>query len=369
MKILFDARLHQPYMTGMSRYMVSLLKNLLTIDTKNEYIILINSKIDKDNTIFKELKSFNNIKFEISDISHMGPINQFKMPRLIKEINPDIYHYPHLDVPISGIPTVCTIHDTAILYGIKKFKDYIGLKSFYIKYILKRSIEKSDKVIFISNSTKNEIVEKLKIKSDKKFGVIYNGIDEHFAKLPEVNYDINKKYNLPQNYILYIGMIRPHKNIERMIEAVKLLDSDIPLILVGKEYEKYKIDLNSDKVIHIEQVNEDDLKLLYKNALCFLFPSLIEGFGLPILESMSLGTPVITSNFGAMKEVAGDAGVLVNSHDINDIAQKLKLVIEDEVKRKELIYKGDLRVKDFSWRNTAKEVLNVYKELYNETKN
>lgn len=369
MKILFDARLHQPYMTGMSRYIVSLLKNLLIIDIQNEYVVLINSKIDMGDIIFRELENFKNIKFEITDIPHMGPINQLKMPKLIKEINPDIYHYPHLDVPISGIPTVCTIHDTAILHGIKKFKDYFGLKSFYIKYILKRSIQKSNKVLFISHSTRNEIEKKLHIKLNKKFNIIYNGIDEDFVRVPKVNYDIYKKYNLPQKYILYIGMIRPHKNIERMIEAIKLLDSNIPLVLVGKAYEQYKIDLNYDKVIHIEQVGENDLKLLYKNALCFLFPSLIEGFGLPILESMSFATPVITSNFGAMKEVAGDAGLLVDSYDINDISQKLKLVIEDELKRNELIDKGILRVKDFSWEHTANEVLKVYKELHNETRN
>lgn len=369
MKILFDARLHQNHMTGMSRYILNVLESLLLLDKENRYIVLINDKLSSDNIIFEIFKGFQNIEFYTTSISHMGPKNHIKMPKLIKKIAPDIYHYPHLDVPISRIPTVATIHDTAILHGIKKFKDIFGMKSFYIKYILKRSIIKSDRVIFISNSTKQEVISKLNFKDENKFDVVYNGIDEDFSIINFKEYDIFKKYSLPSKYILYVGMLRPHKNIERMISAIEQVNNDTKLVLVGKAYEGYNINLKSKHVVHINQVNEEDLKLLYKNALGFLFPSLIEGFGLPILESMSFGIPVITSNFGAMKEVARDCTLLVDPYDINDIVEKLEELFNDKELREILIEKGYQRVGDFSWMKTAQNVLDVYKDLYNEKYN
>ena len=188
--------------------------------------------------------------------------------------------------------------------------------------------------------------------------------------------DLKKKYGIKGEYILFVGTLQPRKNIVRLIEAFSrvsrssLIPNTLSLIIVGKKgwlYEEIleapkKFDVQG-KVKFLDFVPDEDLPAFYKHAVCFVLPSLYEGFGLPILEAMKYGCPVITSNISSLPEAGGDAALYVDPLDVNDITKNLELIIKDSELRKKLIEKGYEQVKKFSWEKTAKETLKVLESI------
>jgi glycosyltransferase involved in cell wall biosynthesis len=183
--------------------------------------------------------------------------------------------------------------------------------------------------------------------------------------------DLDKKFGIAKPYILFVGTIQPRKNIAKLIEAVSLLkEKQVQLVVVGKKGwlweeilaapEKFKI---ADRVKFLDFVTNEDLPILYKNALCFVLPSLYEGFGLPVLEAMKFGCPTVISNVSSLPEVGGDASLYFDPQSVDDIAEKLDKVISDEKLRAEMTEKGYNQVKKFSWEKTAKQTLDVLLEL------
>ena len=183
--------------------------------------------------------------------------------------------------------------------------------------------------------------------------------------------DLNKKFGIKRDYILFVGTLQPRKNIERLVEAFsKLKNKELELVIVGKKGWQYEEILAapskfgvSERVKFLDFVENKDLPSLYKNALCFVLPSLYEGFGLPVLEAMKFGCPVLTSNVSSLPEAGGDAAIYFDPTSAEDIAKSLQLVINDEGLRKEMIKKGYNQVKKFSWEKTAKETLKVLEAL------
>jgi glycosyltransferase involved in cell wall biosynthesis len=186
--------------------------------------------------------------------------------------------------------------------------------------------------------------------------------------------ELNKKFGITKPYILFVGTIQPRKNIAKLIEAVSLLkNKEIQLVVVGKKGwlweeilaapEKFKI---TDRIKFLDFVGNEDLPSLYKNAQCFVLPSLYEGFGLPVLEAMQFGCPVVTSNVSSLPEVGGDAAIYFDPESVDDMAEKIDKVISDEKLRAEMTEKGYNQVKKFSWEKTAKETLKVLEELGNK---
>ena len=183
--------------------------------------------------------------------------------------------------------------------------------------------------------------------------------------------ELDKKYGVKGKYILFVGTLQPRKNIKRLIEAFsKLKDKDVDLVVVGKKGWMYDEIINSpsefgvgNRVKFLDSVEDEDLSTFYKNAIFFILPSLYEGFGLPVLEAMEYGCPVITSNVSSLPEAGGDAVLYVNPEDVKDITEKMQKLLQDDSLRKELVAKGREQVKKFSWKKTAEQTIKVLEGL------
>ncbi len=284
------------------------------------------------------------------------PLNLF----LEKKIN--IFFSPAHYLPkFCPVKTVVTIHDLSFLYFPKEFllKDLIQLK-LWTKY----SIKKANKIIAVSKTTKKDIIKNYNI-PEEKIEVIYNGY-EKISNTKSEKFTI-KIQNKP--YILYVGTIQPRKNINVLIEAFskfKLLYPEYQLIIAGKKGWLYKdifkkvIDFGlEDCVFFTDYISENQLIFLYKNASCLVMPSLYEGFGMPLLEAMNFDCPVISSYSSSLPEIAGDAALYFDPNNYLDLVEKLKLLKENSDLKKDLIKKGKERIKQFSWKKTAEQTLDL----------
>lgn len=284
---------------------------------------------------------------------------------------PAVFFSPtHYAPRFSPVPTVISIMDLSYLFFPELFKpaDLYQLRN-WTEY----SMKNAKKAFTISNSSKDDIIKEYKV-SEKKIVVTYPGIKDTLSLTPNV-YGMNTikaKYNLSDKYILFVGTLQPRKNIIRLIEAFSLLENkkDIQLVIIGKKGWLYEEILNapeqfgvSDRVKFLHNVSDDELNLFYKHAICDVLPSLYEGFGLPVLEAMQHGCPVITSNISSLPEAGGDAALYVDPENVHDIAKKMTKLIEDDKLRKELIEKGKKQVAKFSWEKTAKETLAILEEI------
>jgi glycosyltransferase involved in cell wall biosynthesis len=283
-----------------------------------------------------------------------NPLSPLYLSNDIKKAQPDVFWSPSFIPPISHkIPYIFTIHDLIHL-------DYHSLfHKLYFKTVISQLGKKAYKIITVSEFTKNQIITRLGIPS-QKVSVIYNGVDELFTTN-------NKRYILPNNspYILYAGNRRKHKNLDRLLLAFAKanISSEIMLVLTGKcdaEITKKLKELNILERVHFTgYVSEDDMPTLYKGALCVAYVSLVEGFGLPILEAMASGTPILISNTSSLPEIAAGGALEINPYDINSIIVGLETIINDKLMVIDLIAIGNKRVKDFSWNDCQKKTWEI----------
>lgn len=293
---------------------------------------------------------------------------------LLHNPKPDVFFTPtHYAPRFSRVPTVVSVMDLSFVHFPHMFKasDLYQLKS-WTAY----SVRKAKKVLTISQASKNDIIKYYHLEPGKVI-VTYPGVKKGLMTNDKgLNMDkIKRKYGIQGDYILFVGTLQPRKNVARLIEAfstLKDMPGDPSLVLVGKKgwlYEEIlqapkKFDIE-DKVIFLDYVSDEDLPSLYKNAACFVLPSLYEGFGLPVLEAMSYGCPVVTSNVSSLPEVGGDAVFYINPESVEDIANGIKKVLTDTKLRKMLIEKGYKQAKKFSWEKTARETLKLLEEVAN----
>jgi glycosyltransferase involved in cell wall biosynthesis len=283
---------------------------------------------------------------------------------------PDVFFSPsHYGPRFSPVPTVMTILDVSYVYFPELFKQRDLYK---LKHWTAYSARKAKKVLTISESSKNDIIKEYKLR-EKDVVVTYPGIKSAMSIEPHV-YGMNQlktKYGLSENYILFVGTLQPRKNIVRLIEAFsRIRNKDLELVIIGKKGwlyeeilqapEKYAV---KKEVKFLEGINDEELALFYRNALFYVLPSLYEGFGLPVLEAMKHGCPVITSNVSSLPEAGGDAALYVDPEDVDDIAAKMNKLLTDKALRHEMIEKGKKQVLQFSWEKAAKETLKVLEEV------
>lgn len=361
MKIVFDARVHLNYYSGISRYIMGLLKAYATQFPADELIVLINPTIEVDNPLVQLLSSYEQVTILTINAGHMGPKNYTKMGKIIRQLKPDIYHYPHLDAPVftKDIPVVATVHDSNSTRDIKKFDDRFGLKSIYFKWSLGMTLKRAKRIIFVSDSIRETILSFYKIALDpKKHNRIYNGFEDDFSQIEpdECDQELGR-LKIEGPYFLFVGQIRTHKNIERVLAAFQAFSQENPsyqLVIVGHNY--LNLTFNQTRVHYFEKVEEPTLKALYARCSSFLFPSLFEGFGFPILEAFSFGKPVVTSNFGATKEISGNLATLVDPYSIDDIHKGMLHSLEDHNRSNERI----AYCKTFAWNQHVKALREVY---------
>lgn len=366
---------------GIGRYTHKLVEHLLEIDNQNEYALF---------TFYREKGSQEvcfkpNPRLKQKSFSFPGRAFRLMLFSLYKIGIPldflvgkvDIFHSPDLVFPaLKRTKSILTIHDLAFIL----FPEcYTLLNRQYLKSMVPLSARRASKIIADSQSAKQNIIELLSI-PEGKIKVIPCGIDEQFQVIADKAYieSIKRKYGLKKDYILYVGTLEPRKNIGALLQAFHQLKQkkgfDFQLVIAGGKgwlYEKLfkrvrELKLTDD-VLFTGYVPEEDLPALYNGAALFVYPSLYEGFGLPVLEAMACGTPVVTSNSSSLPEVVGDAALLVDPKDAEGLAQAIEKVLSGSALQQELVQKGLRRAEMFSWEKTARETLKVYEEVGQDT--
>jgi glycosyltransferase involved in cell wall biosynthesis len=279
------------------------------------------------------------------------------------EINNGLLFCPTNTGPIAYKNKILTLHDGAVLSHPEWFsKNFSRMRKFLIPILVNSSL----KIITVSNFSKSHICEALKIKDDK-VEVIYNGINTNKFKPMGISPKVLIKYNLKKPYILFVGSVEPRKNLTRMVNSwirlPEIYKKEFDLIIVGKKNWIFKdvIIKKENSIKELGYIEDDELIRLYSMAKVFVYPSLFEGFGLPVLEAMACGTPVITSNSSALPEVGGEAVLYVDPKNEENITTKMIELLENESLQEELTIKGMSRSKLFSWKNTATKTIELFK--------
>jgi len=352
---------------GIGYYTFYLLEALTRLDSENEYILFTTSPISRESDNF--FISRPNIKV----IQTHKALQKWHCLR--EKI--DLYHGTNFRLRGKGrYGNVITIHDLAFKYYPNFLKKKFGQFLSFLK--TKRDVEKADRIIAVSQSTANDIVRFFKI-DPNKIRVIYHGVEANFR--PDIGKEaiekVKRKYQiLTAKYILWVGTIEPRKNISsliKMYQQLETLHGDYSLVLGGKYGWKYEeilplVQSFSGKIIVTGYLPKEDLIPLYAGADLFIFPSLYEGFGMPLLEAMASGVPIITSKTSAMPEVVGDAALLIDPLNIQEMSQAVLSILEKASLRSLLQKKGIERAKKFSWEKAAVETLNIYREIYRNRK-
>ena len=372
MKILLDARLYGPENTGLGRYVMNLVENLVKIDRRNSYTILLRKKY------FDRLNFPPKWKKVLADFRHYSFSEQSRLPGMISQAKPHIVHFPHFNVPIfySG-KYVVTIHDI-LMHRQKGFEattlnpvSYLFKRLGY-KLIFGHAVRAATKVIVPSAFVKKEVSDYYKLDKDRVI-VTYEGFDEKF--LPAgAGLKVPRKYSLESPYFIYAGNAYPHKNLKRLIEAVVLLnqkqEKKVSLAIVSarnffvSRLERLVKKMNAASYVKLLGfVSDAELGALHLNSVAFVFPSLSEGFGLPGLEAMSVGTLVLASDIPVLKEVYKTYASYFNPYDYTSVEKAMEdaISIEPNVRR-EKIEKAREFAKRYSWDKMARETLKVYKQ-------
>ncbi len=368
MKIGIDARFYNE--SGVGRYLQNLIKKLSVLDSINEYYIFL---LAEDLPQFIAGENFQKVKVDFPWYSFA---EQFKFPQLLTKFKLDLVHFPHFNVPIfyQG-EFVVTIHDLIHQHHQMKRATTLNPFTFKIKQIgyrkvFEHAVIKSCKIIVPSNSVKQLLVGEWNVNSDKII-VTPEAVDEEIITLSQRvkklgSEQLINKFKIRKQYLFYVGNAHPHKNVEGLIKAFVKLRQKYPslsLVLSGGDHyfwERIKKEYSLPGITYTGFINDDELVALYKNAAAFILPSFEEGFGLPILEAMACGCPVVASNVASLPEVGGDAAVYFNPQDLDDMANKISKVLENTELREQLIEKGKKRYKEYSWEKLANQTLEVY---------
>jgi glycosyltransferase involved in cell wall biosynthesis len=369
MRIGIDARMYRSSVAGIGRYSQSLIKNLLEVDSKNEYVLFMKPEDEKEFRIKNKEESIKNYKIVVTDIHHYSIAEQTKFPKIIEKEKLDLMHFLNFNYPIRYRGKfIVTIHDLTLLFFPDTAKQTNLVKRSAYKFAMKKACQNASKVIAVSENTKNDIMKAFKTPSNK-IEVIYEAADDINSELRIENLELRREDKISKPIILYVGQYRVHKNIKGLLRAYKILKKEIDcqLVLVGNVPEEYRnlIDKGPDlrDIIMPGFVSDKELAAWYKTASVFVFPSFYEGFGLPGLEAMIMETPVVASKSSALPEIYKDAAIYFDPGNSQDIADKIKLVLTNNKINKDLVQKGREVVKLYSWKKTALETLKVYQEV------
>ncbi len=376
MKIGIEAqRIFRKKKHGMDMVALELIKNLQLIDHKNEYYIFV--KPDEDSSVLKETANFNIIEL------NGGPYptwEQIALPKAAKKYDCDVLHCTSNTAPFfTNIPLITILHD--IIYMESSYlkiltssaSTYQKFGNVYRKLVVPKVVKKSSKVITVSHFEKNRIGEFFGIKGNQKLDAIYNGVSEHFKPITDQQElkRVKEKYQLPNQFFFFLGNTDPKKNTKGTLKAFSdfLKDSGSNHKLVMLDYDQIELKKLLNEIKNPDLINSilltgyvvnTDLPAIYAQCDVFLYPSLRESFGIPMLEAMSCNVPVITSNTSSMPEVAGDAAHIINPFKPEEITQGIIKIVNDKSYSDSLCKKGLTRSKQFSWHNMAKEYLKLY---------
>ena len=363
---------------GVGHYTYFLVKSILKTDKKNEYFLYFDYKMAGKTKEFEQ-KNVKIKSFPFSQYKRYMPFTYSHMliSAVLMKNKLDVFHAPAYACPLTYTgKIVLTVHDLAIYRHPSWFPSG---QSFSTKILVPKSINKAEKIIAVSQATKKDIVKLFKVPSNK-VSVVHEGVvpQKGVGKAKSVSKTIvQKKYKIGDKYLFFIGTIEPRKNLIALIKAYNNLlvkdykkYKDYDLVIAGKKGWKYeevfktiKDQKFNYKIRFLNYISQEHKVTLMKNATCFVFPTLYEGFGLPIAEAMSMGVPVITSNVSSMPEVSGDAALLVNPNKITDIEKAIAKVLTNKKLRDKMSKAGLVQAKKFTWAKVAKETIKIYQEV------
>ncbi|HXV60660.1 MAG TPA: glycosyltransferase family 1 protein [Vicinamibacteria bacterium] len=365
LRIAIDGRKINDF--GIGTYLRNLIRLLPRLDTVNEFHVLCYRQ-DED-----LLRSFSSACRPVFVGAQNYSLSEhWAIPLALKRIRADLFHSPHYVLPfVTPCPAVVTVHDVIHLL----FPQYLPSRfaTHYARYMIGRALSHAKLVMTVSNASKRDLLGFFDIDGDK-IRVIPNGIDPALTRElePEAIERIRRRFQLTGRNALFVGNIKPHKNVERLIDAFARLRedpafSDLTLIVVGEEISKYPALRRAVERHNLRAcvrffgfVPEMTLVGLYRAADIFVFPSLYEGFGLPPLEAMANGTPVVTSRISSLPEVVGDAAITVDPYDIDEIAHAMKSILTDGSLRNRLIEAGHAQAQRFSWESAVAQIHAAY---------
>jgi glycosyltransferase involved in cell wall biosynthesis len=369
--IAIDARRIRDF--GIGTYIRSLVHALAALDSVNRYT-LIGSPGDV-RTLAGLPENFQSEEYSRSDKS---ALDHAAFPLFLHRLKPDLVHIPLNRVPLLMMrPYVVTVHDLSSLL----FEERSGLHMQLRRYRFRRGLARARRVIAVSDATRRDVQNLMGI-PPQRIRRVYNAPDAGFYDLaghsPEEHRRILERYQIQYPFLLYAGNVRRHKNVPRLVEAFAVLRAqlgdhpkfrDLRLVIIGNTISQHpgvRQTVIKSRVEHLVRflgfVPFDTLRCFYESAAAFVFPSRYEGFGLPPLEAMACGTPVVTSNVSSLPEVVGDAAILVNPENVFDIVRGIHDALLDDGLRATLIAKGREQAARFSWSRTARQVLEIYED-------
>lgn len=351
----FDAKRAFFNSSGLGNYSRNLLSAFIKNYPENTYY-LFSPKI-KNRFILADEDKFRLVTPGLFIHQLIHPLwRTFFMTDDIKRIKPDIFHGLSQELPVgiekSGVRSIITVHDL-IFIRFPEYYRWIDTKIYTRK--LSHACRISNRIIAISNQTRDDLINILKI-SPEKISVIYQGCNplfwDNFGK--EYDLAIRKKYNLPEKYLLYVGTIEERKNLLGIVKGIHAANIKLPLIIIGRKVDPYYntilnyISQNKlSNIIFTDNITNSDLPLIYRNAECFIYTSFFEGFGIPLLEALVSGTPVITSRGGCFNEAAGPDSLYVDPNNPEEIGEAIRKVISNKELRDKMISAGSAYAKNF----------------------
>jgi glycosyltransferase involved in cell wall biosynthesis len=383
MKIGIDIRLIGKKQTGSETVFFNLVKNLALIDSKNDYQLftdILDQKIIKKIKKDLGIENKNNLKIISLETKNKFSWNFWTLPKYLR-VNPiDLYLTQYITpffVP-KKIKIFTIIHDVSF----RVFPKLIKLSDlFFLRTLIPLALRRAAKIIAVSQFTRNEIIKYYKI-DQKKVEAIPIAVADDFLHqtFSEVELEkIRQKYKLPKKFILYLGTFQPRKNIPILIEAYTKIKNQLPeirLVLAGGKNHNYDqqieraikdFELKENEVIFPGFIPEEDKKAIMLLADLFCFPSLYEGFGIPILEAFSANCPSVISDIHPHREVAGNAALFFETKSANDLAEKLLMILEENNPNNQLLANGLERLKLFSWKITTKKILQLFEKIEDNT--
>ena len=365
MKIGIDAsRITVLQRTGTENYSLCLTRALAKVDTSNRYVLYFRGRA----------VSFDNPRFSTQVIPWPFLWTQGGLAWECLMHPPDLVFIPAHTLPVLRRPSlksVVTIHDLGVRY-LPQYHQFP--QRLYLDKAVRYAARHATHLIAVSEATKKDIIARFGV-SEKKITVVYEGVEQTKFKIQNPKSkigEVRRKYNIRGEYVLFVGTVQPRKNLRRLIEAFsKVGGEDTQLVIAGKPGWSFEdiYSAPSDfgvarRVQFLGHVSDQDLPALYWGSRCLAFPSLFEGFGLPVLESMASGVPVVTSNVSSLPEVGGNAAVYVDPYKVASIASGLHEVLTGSMRfRQNLISKGFLQVEKFSWEKAARETLAVFEKV------
>ncbi len=357
--------------SGIGRYVFEVLTHVLTQDAKNKFFVFYNANNVADEDLDR-LRAFSNVALVPTNIRHYSFAEQLLLPRILNKYNLDLVHFPNFNVPVLYKGSfIVTIHDM-VHHKISGHKKSHWLHFQAYKYIINFAAQKSKKIITVTNFAKREIVEYLQVPAEK-IEVIYEA--PSLDAVPETAVvAVKQKYLLPRPYFLFVGTLERKKNIVTLAKAFDLFLSksklDMDLVIAGKvdrhypEIKDQALEIkHRNRIVFTDYVENYDLSALYQGAYAFITTSLHEGFGLPGVEAMQLGLPLLASNTEVFNEVYDNAAIYFDPMDIEDISEKMALVARDVAFHKQLQQKSLDRGALFNWDKPAEQTLAVYRSV------